>query len=289
MLNSTDDGSQIRFGGYKEEYFKEREVQIWLETVNVTSWELYVSNVTFQDNDLLVNQRALINPGFPFIGMPKGVFETFKQEVIAYHTDDNLTCKDLDWCYFVKSCDLMSKEMPDLSFTFEMTNGGKQKFSVPSKSLLYSETNTTTGVEYCHLGVIGQKYTDSETWILGQSFMEIFYITFDATDADKLQVGIAYTPAAPKIIDVVPETPSEVPVAGKNFLIICVVICVAVFVGIAVIVIILRCYRKSQEKKLEKAKTYFNSLQTSLDNDDSTDINSGAEKDLETTDPNTFC
>lgn len=259
---------------------------MWLETVNTTSWELYMSNVTFQDNDLLVNQRALINPGFPFIGMPKSCFETFKQEVIAYHTDDNLTCEDLDWCYFVKSCDLMSKEMPDLSFTFQTADGGYQKFSVPSKSLLYSETNQTTGLEYCHLGVIGQKYTDSETWILGQSFMENFYVTFDATDVDKLQVGIAYTP---KILDVVPETPSELPTASKSFLLICVVISVIVLVCIAVIVILLHCYRKSQVKKLEKAKTYFNSLQTSQDDDDSTDIKSGAEKDLETTDPNTFC
>lgn len=259
---------------------------MWLETVNTTSWELYMSNVTFQDNDLLVNQRALINPGFPFIGMPKSCFETFKQEVIAYHTDDNLTCEDLDWCYFVKSCDLMSKEMPDLSFTFQTADGGYQKFSVPSKSLLYSETNQTTGLEYCHLGVIGQKYTDSETWILGQSFMENFYVTFDATDVDKLQVGIAYTP---KILDVVPETPSELPTASKSFLLICVVISVIVLVCIAVIVILLHCYRKSQVKKLEKAKSYFNSLQTSQDDDDSTDIKSGAEKDLETTDPNTFC
>lgn len=259
---------------------------MWLETVNTTSWELYMSNVTFQDNDLLVNQRALINPGFPFIGMPKSCFETFKQEVIAYHTDDNLTCEDLDWCYFVKSCDLMSKEMPDLSFTFQTADGGYQKFSVPSKSLLYSETNQTTGLEYCHLGVIGQKYTDSETWILGQSFMENFYVTFDATDVDKLQVGIAYTP---KILDVVPETPSELPTAGKSFLLICVVISVIVLVCIAVIVILLHCYRKSQVKKLEKAKTYFNSLQTSQDDDDSTDIKSGAERDIETTDPNTFC
>ncbi len=259
---------------------------MWLETVNTTSWELYMSNVTFQDNDLLVNQRALINPGFPFIGMPKSCFETFKQEVIAYHTDDNLTCEDLDWCYFVKSCDLMSKEMPDLSFTFQTADGGYQKFSVPSKSLLYSETNQTTGLEYCHLGVIGQKYTDSETWILGQSFMENFYVTFDATDVDKLQVGIAYTP---KILDVVPETPSELPTASKSFLLICVVISVIVLVCIAVIVILLHCYRKSQVKKLEKAKSYFNSLQTSQDDDDSTEIKSGAEKDLETTDPNTFC
>ena len=259
---------------------------MWLETVNTTSWELYMSNVTFQDNDLLVNQRALINPGFPFIGMPKSCFETFKQEVIAYHTDDNLTCEDLDWCYFVKSCDLMSKEMPDLSFTFQTADGGYQKFSVPSKSLLYSETNQTTGLEYCHLGVIGQKYTDSETWILGQSFMENFYVTFDATDVDKLQVGIAYTP---KILDVVPETPSELPTASKSFLLICVVISVIVLVCIAVIVILLHCYRKSQVKKLEKAKTYFNSLQTSQDDDDSTDIKSGAERDIETTDPNTFC
>jgi len=72
-------------------------------------------------------------------------------------------------------------------------------------------------------------------------------------------------------------------------LLICVVISVIVLVCIAVIVILLHCYRKSQVKKLEKAKTYFNSLQTSQDDDDSTDIKSGAEKDLETTDPNTFC
>lgn len=82
MFNSTEDPSQIRFGGYNEELFKEGHSQVWLPTVNNTSWELDVNNVQFH-GDSLINatsegQRAIINPAFPFIGMPHSIFEQFK-------------------------------------------------------------------------------------------------------------------------------------------------------------------------------------------------------------------
>jgi len=42
------------------------------------------------------------------------------------------------------------------------------------------------------LGLIGQNYSGSNVWILGQSFMENFYVTYDATDVNTLRVGLSY-------------------------------------------------------------------------------------------------
>ena len=40
MWNSTDDPSMIRFGGYDETSFKKRHRQVWLNTLNSTTWEI---------------------------------------------------------------------------------------------------------------------------------------------------------------------------------------------------------------------------------------------------------
>ena len=38
LWNSTEDPSQIRFGGYNEELFKAGHKQVWLDTLNKTTW-----------------------------------------------------------------------------------------------------------------------------------------------------------------------------------------------------------------------------------------------------------
>lgn len=101
MYNSTEEPSQIRFGGYNEELFAKGHEQFWLTTVNNTSWEIEMSDVKFHGESLSGPGRAIVNPGFPFIGIPKSKFENFKKDVIAAYPDEQLTCQDMDWCYFI--------------------------------------------------------------------------------------------------------------------------------------------------------------------------------------------
>jgi len=105
----------------------------------------------------MVNRtRALINPGFPFIGMPEDAFLAFKTDLFTAYPDEKLTCTDKDWCYFYSPCSTIGERMPDLKFFFPMEDGTSKKFSVPAKSFLYNDLEKKTNQTICHLGVIGQ-------------------------------------------------------------------------------------------------------------------------------------
>lgn len=79
MFNSTEDPSEIRFGGYNEELFKAGHSQTWLNTVNTSTWELALIDGAFHEPNLYndTSQRALIDPGYPFIAVPELAFEQF--------------------------------------------------------------------------------------------------------------------------------------------------------------------------------------------------------------------
>ena len=48
LYNSTEDPSQIRFGGYNKELFKEGHKQAWLKTESKLSWVVKFSNAGFK-------------------------------------------------------------------------------------------------------------------------------------------------------------------------------------------------------------------------------------------------
>ena len=41
------------------------------------------------------------------------------------------------------------------------------------------------------MGIVAQKYNEFDHFILGQVFMENFYVTYDATNPEQLKVGIS--------------------------------------------------------------------------------------------------
>lgn len=114
MFNSTEDPSHIRFGGYNEELFAQGESQVWLSTVNNTSWEMEMSSVKFHGDSIGEAASAIINPGYPFIGVPKSTFDLFKKDVKEAYPDEAITCEALDWCYFIQTCAKIQEQMPDI-------------------------------------------------------------------------------------------------------------------------------------------------------------------------------
>lgn len=165
MTNTTEDDSHIRFGGVNTDLQGPNEV--WLSTIDEKTWEMEMSKVSFHGDTLTKNGKVIINPGYPFIGMPTNDFESFKKDVIEAYPDEAVSCSDIDWCYFVQTCANIKKKMPDMSFTFKGSDGKSQIVKLPPTSFLYDMKDPRDNLNYCHLGVVGQKFSNSETWILG--------------------------------------------------------------------------------------------------------------------------
>ena len=86
--------------------------------------------------------------------------------------------------------------MPDLELTFKDTKGAAQTIMVPPKAFLYTLEDPKTKLDQCHLGIIGQVNSNSDVWQLGQSFMENYYVAFDAHAPHEPKVGLSYKPAS---------------------------------------------------------------------------------------------
>lgn len=99
MTNSTEDPSHIRFGGVNPEL--QGPNQAWLKTTNEKSWTLEMESMSFHGDTLFENGKVMINPGYPFIGVPKEDFDAFKKDVTDAYPDEAVTCSDIDWCYFI--------------------------------------------------------------------------------------------------------------------------------------------------------------------------------------------
>ena len=81
LRNSTEDPSAMRFGGYNEDLFKAGHEQVWLNTTSNMSWEVKFDTAGFHTDIVWNNKHALVDPGFPFIGLPKDYFDAFKSDL----------------------------------------------------------------------------------------------------------------------------------------------------------------------------------------------------------------
>ena len=119
LYNSTEDPSEMRFGGYNEELFKEGHRQVWLNTTGNMSWEVKFDHAGFNSEHLWNNTHALIDPGYPFIGLPSDYFKKFEAELAVKYPNHEINCTAEDWCQFVGiPCSDIVDDMPDLHFTF---------------------------------------------------------------------------------------------------------------------------------------------------------------------------
>jgi len=83
MFNSTEDPTQIRFGAFNKDLFLAGHDLLLLETRSQHSWEVKFDSAGFNTDKIWKGWHALIDPGYPFIAMPKQAFTAFKNDLLA--------------------------------------------------------------------------------------------------------------------------------------------------------------------------------------------------------------
>ena len=292
MRNSTEDPSQFRFGGYNEELFKSGHAQQWIKTVDNESWMIEIAKVGFT-SFMAYNEtiKALIDPGYPFIALPLDDFNEFKDKLSEIDETHPVECEALDWCFFQKPCVDIIPDMLDMTFTLptEIANIG-DTYRVPPRTYLYDEYEENSGKSFCHLGVIGQKQSDNEHVILGATFMEHFYVTYDATDPEQLRIGISY-----ELNNVNDALRAEIIFAS---------ILLAIIVLVLSAIFTYMCVKREQRRKQHEAREYIKKQRMMCLDEDEEEVEEekksheqkskrparGAldDDELETTDPNSF-
>ena len=156
LYNSTEAPSEMRFGGYNEDLFKEGHSQIWLNTSHAMSWEVPIDYAGFNTEKLWTDMHALIDPGYPFIGMPFHQFKIFETDLAAKYPEHSINCTKEDWCQFDLPCSEIEKDMPDLHFTFPVDHNilSTVTYKVPAKSFLFNDEDSIYGTNSCHLGIV---------------------------------------------------------------------------------------------------------------------------------------
>lgn len=142
LYNSTEAPSEMRFGGYNEELFKEGHEQVWLNTTNPTmSWVVKFDYAGFHSESLWEGKHALIDPGYPFIGMPFSYFKDFEADLALKYPEHPINCTREDWCQFDLPCSEVKDDMPDLTFSFPAEHHLLDTviYKVPAKSFLFDD------------------------------------------------------------------------------------------------------------------------------------------------------
>ena len=190
--NDTDISSSIRFGDIRTDTLPENHELVYIPTETSDSWAVTLQRLDFHGQDILgAPSRAIISPGFPFIAAPVDEFTKFKDSLKAAHPDTNLVCTRYDWCYFIDECENIHKKVDPM--TFYLGSGSQQmNITVPINQVTVPDRDWNTNLTLCHLGIVGQKWHATfDQWVLGEDFMENNYVAFDASDPQRLQIGIA--------------------------------------------------------------------------------------------------
>ena len=97
-----------------------------METRSKNTWEVKFDSAGFASEEVWKGWHALIDPGYPFIALPKQAFESFKKDLLGAYPDEPVTCSDDEWCYFMTPCEQIIESMPDMTFTFPTESGDKK-------------------------------------------------------------------------------------------------------------------------------------------------------------------
>jgi len=115
---------------------------------------------------------------------------------------------------------------------------------VPPESFLFDETGLKDAGNTCHLGITGQNYHDIDYWILGDTFLQNYYVVFDASSQSP-QIGLTI------------EKGSIAEIGVKDHMTLVMVIAITfivLLVGIFCALIILYLFRRREKKRSENMK-----------------------------------
>ena len=51
---------------------------------------------------------------------------------------------------------------------------------MPAESFLFQEVDPSYNIDTCHLAIIGQNFHNLDYWVLGDTFLQNYYVAFDA-------------------------------------------------------------------------------------------------------------
>jgi hypothetical protein len=139
LQNTTDAESSVRFGGVNQDLIRKHHEIRYMDTVAPDTWQIPLSQVAFMSDELLAQpSKALINPGYPFIGMPTEQFDAFQRDIASQFAEGYFYCSDWDWCFMFDPCDKVVKELKPLVFTLGKGDT-EQTYEVPPSQFMIEE------------------------------------------------------------------------------------------------------------------------------------------------------
>ena len=146
-----------------------------------------------------------------------------------------------------------NKETKELTV---ITNSDTVTFEVPAKSFLFNDTDLRTKLKTCHLGVVRQRFSDLDHFVLGSAFMENFYVVFDGENPKGNLIALNYQ-------GVIESTGVEN--SGKHFVMFIAFVVGGAMLILMAVLITCACIKRRQAKKLREAKKLFQKMKTTDD------------------------
>jgi len=158
-LSSTDDGSEVIFGGVDKKHYKDD--LIWLPVKRKAYWEVDLEAITFGDNVAsLEDTGAILDTGTSLIVMPSTLSDLLNEAIGAK--------KDFGGTYKV-DCNKRDS-LPDLTFTLSGTN-----FTITADDYILKTGGS------CISAFMGMDFPDpiGPLVILGDAFLRKWYSVYD--------------------------------------------------------------------------------------------------------------
>lgn len=189
---SYRNASSIKFGSYDEKaidpgYNKGRPTMF--QTITNTAWSIRSDFLSFGGNQITGSYSVNLNPGLPFIYVPKEIFADISSSLPTVIKE--LKCSDqLNICKASQSCDSIDKSfINNRTTSIHLTSSllEEMNYTVPISDLLIDANSIglspTKDVE-CVLGIFKQSKATNSIYI-GAVGMLNYYIIYDMSPLDE--------------------------------------------------------------------------------------------------------
>jgi hypothetical protein len=233
--NERNMGSALQLGSYNNDFIRTEEGDkkvgdamgiTWHDTDkdNFGGWGLKVRKLYIQNFHFNHNERAVLNPGSPFIYLPEKAFKLFQTKIQEDYS--KITCHD-QMCFVEKKYCNQAYSLPPISITI-----GEYMYQVSSDEYV----NSKLFKDYCLIQVQKSAY---DHIILGEPFMKAFYVT---NNFEKNQIGIAMNTAAKySTMTKAPYSPED----SAGWIIALIIVLFGVPIAIGAVIM----YRKREQQK----------------------------------------
>lgn len=160
--NKGSRDSELTIGGYNPNHIQSNQ----LNTLKVTDpehWQVSMEKVVFGKYIIAANQKAIIDSGSSIIAAPFKFLQYFDKIIRKFYTDD--VTQENGFLSYIGNDSL---KLPNVTFILENNQ--------------YTLTEKEYAIKTDQCITIGIFFNDfrSDTWVLGDSFLQKYYLIFDA-------------------------------------------------------------------------------------------------------------